>query len=338
MIRGCSGILALAALLLARPAHAADATAPRARVVLVRAPSDDALIVQTFVRLRSELTSAGFSVEERSEQTNDERDVGTADASALAVIAVRRASEGGKAEIVVADHATHKTVIRTVDFPRDDASLLAMRVVELLRSSLVEPIALPAPEGVPSPAADPLPAPVAAWTRPRPRWALGLGAALIYAGADVGPAGAPAFSAEYGVVESLRVRLLLTGPAIGGEVVGAEGRATLRQELGLLELGWEPALDVPVRPRVGAGLGVYHFDARGRATPPYVGGGDDAFSALGSLGAGAVMRLGHALRLVLEGRGLFAFPRPVVRFASTDAGVAMRPGFAGSLILEVEVF
>lgn len=331
MRRGWFGALTLLAWLLACPAVAAE----RSRVVLVRAPSDDALLTQTHVRLRSELTSAGFAVEERPPAG---RDAEKEDPSPLATLAVRRAAEGTKAEIVVIDRATHTTVIRTVDEAGDDASALAMRVVELLRASLVEPAPPPSPEGGPSATADPLPAPIAEGpVSSTPRWALGLGPALVYAGADVGVAGAPAFAAALSLSESFRARLFLVGPAFGGEVVGAEGRATIRQEFGALELGWEPALRSAVRPRLGAGLGVYHFDARGRATPPYVAGSDGAFSAIGALAAGGAVNLGHSLRLVLEGRGLFAFPRPVVRFASTNAGVAMRPGFAASLMLEVEL-
>ena len=330
----------------------ARASAEASRVVIVRARGADALVARTEVRLAAELRAAGFVVEERAvDSATDARRVVDDETNdgAFATILLQRAGNGTATDIWVADHVTKKTVVRRIGGGAGDGAerVLAMRVVELMRASLVEPLVLPPPNEAPAPTAPP--SDVATWAlveRPatappgsdRTSVAIGAGVAALYASSSLGFSWAPSLDVDFAVCSICRARALVLGPAFGARVDGSQGSATVRQELAILELAIEPSLGVRwMRPFVALGGGVYHLDARGSARAPFVDAHGDAWAAIASGGAGVRLRLSGAASFALGARALVAFPRPVVAFASDTAASAGRPSILGTLALEVDL-
>jgi hypothetical protein len=317
-------------------------------VVLYEAPEGG--VDRAEMRLAAELRAAGFEVEEHAtEDAAAARRVveRAADGGPFATVLLRHATDGAFTEVWVADHVTRKTVVRRfaargVGDPADRA--LALRVVELMRASLVEGLVMPSSEDVAAPSRTP-PADGAAWTReavPRPpaRRApidLGLGIAGAWGGPDLGLAVAPELRVAWRPSAPWSVGLLAAGPAFGARVGGIEGSATVRQELALVEAAVEPWSWGPILPYAVAGGGVYHLATTGYASAPYTSRNGDSFSALLAAGIGARVPLSSAASLVLDARALFALPRPVIAFAGQDVAVSMRPGTLTALLLSVSL-
>ncbi|MGD0528929.1 MAG: hypothetical protein ABSE49_27575 [Polyangiaceae bacterium] len=337
---------------------ASSARAEGSRVVIVRDRSADAVVDRAEVRLAAELRAAGFQVEERVvEGDDDARRVveEPADGGPFATVLLRRTGARAATDVWVADHVTHKTVVRRLGSRgAGDAGdrALALRVVELMRASLVEGLVLPADDDAPPPEARPAPPPralppdVSAWTRdalreppPRrsPHVGLALGVAGAFAGPDLGLALAPALHVSWYPTASWSVGVLGVGPGFGAKVSAAEGTASVRQELALAEVAFEPAPTGVASVFVSLGAGAYHLYASGDATPPYTSGSDDAWAALLAAGAGLKVRLSGATSVVVDAREVLTLPRPVVVFASERVAAAMHPGTLGALSLAVDL-
>ena len=350
---GVAGFATLASL--AWLTGTSSARADGSRVVIVRDRSADAVVDRAEVRLAAELRAAGFQVEEKVvEGDDDARRVveEPTEGGPFATVLLRRSGARAATDVWVADHVTHKTVVRRMG-SRDagDAAdrALALRVVELMRASLVEGLVLPASDDdvAPTPASAASLAPdVTAWTRetvheppPRrsPHVGLALGVAGAFAGPDVGMAVAPALHVAWHATPTWSVGVLAVGPGFGARVTAAEGSANVRQELGLGEVAFESAPAGVASVFVSLGAGAYHLHASGDASPPYTSERDDAWSALLAAGAGLRIRLTGATSFVLDARELLALPRPVVVFASERVAAAMHPGTFGALSLAVDL-
>jgi hypothetical protein len=372
-MRRALGVALCAAL--AWTSMASPARADGSRVVIVRDRGADPVLDRARVRLAGELRAAGFVVEERVVDGDDDArrlvedhgDAGEA-SGVFATVLLRRAGGRAATDVWVSDHVTHKTVVRRMR-PRSGGDgadrALALRVVELMRASLVEGLVLPpsdedvaaaptaAPPG-PAPAAASAAAPapvrlpppdVAAWTReamhepsPAPRRvALALGVAGAFAGPDVGLAVAPTVRVAWRAATAWSIAALALGPAFGARVAATEGNATVRQELALAEVAFEPPTSGALSGLVAIGAGAYHLDLTGNATAPFASGHDEAWAVLLSAGAGLRVRLSGLASLVLDAREVLAVPRPVVVFASERVAAAMRPGTLGSFTLAVDL-
>ena len=340
---------------------ASSARAEGSRVVIVRDKSADAVVDRAEVRLAAELRAAGFQVEERVvEGDDDARKVveEPADGGPFATVLLRRSGARAATDVWVADHVTHKTVVRRMGSRgAGDAAdrALALRVVELMRASLVEGLVLPAsdddapPAPSPAPAVAPariLPPDVTDWTRdalheppPRrsPHVGLALGVAGAFAGPDVGMAVAPELHVAWYATPAWSIGVLAVGPGFGARITAAEGTATVRQELALGEVAFDSAPAGVASVYVSLGAGAYHLDASGDANPPYTSGHDDTWSALLAVGAGLRVRIAGGTSVVLDAREVLALPRPVVVFASERVAAAMHPGTLGALSLAVDL-
>ncbi len=372
------------------------AAAEASRVRVVRERSVDAVVARAEVRLLAELRAAGFEVEERvtDSEADARRLVEEVDANAggasspagadggagaggaggpvFATVLLQRAASGASTDVWVADHVTHKTVVRRMNAAgRGDAADrgLALRIVELMRASLVEALVMPPepPPSAPAPvhagpssasssssspspsssSSSPPPADVARWTREgapgllepggASAFRLGLGAAVPFAGPSLGAAVAPAVHLSVRPSRAWSIGLLAAGPAYGGRVTGVEGTADVRQELAILEVSYEGTLVGPVRGFVVAGAGAYHLDATGTASAAFTSGRADTWSALAWAGLGVRVALAGPTAVVLDAREVVAAPRPVVAFASDRVANAMSPGTLLGLSLEVDL-
>jgi hypothetical protein len=360
-MRGAVGVAVVGAL--ASWAWEPPALADASRVVIVRDRSADAVVDRAEIRLGAELRAAGFLVEERVvDGDEDARKIveTSEDGGPFATVLLRRAGARAATDVWVADHVTHKTVVRRMGSRGSgDAAdrALALRVVELMRASLVEGLVLPpsdedvpaavpaAPSAAPPPPAPPPPPDVARWTREamrvappsRRHVAIALGVEGAFAGPDVGLAVAPVLRVAWRATDTWSLGVLAAGPGYGARVSAAEGSANLRQELALAEVAFEPPTAGTVGGFATLGAGAYHLYASGDATAPFTSGQDEAWAVLLGAGGGLKLRLSPASSIVLDVREVIALPRPVVVFAATQVGTAMRPGTLGGISLALDL-
>lgn len=282
---------ALAALLLARPlagvARAEEAAKDeRVTIVLLVEPGQEALEA----RLRAELVTLGFDVSRRAPSPGEgdrPEDLDTAAKAAKAAAAIRvRASSGG-VEVWIADRVTGKTVLREVvkEEGGGDPSVVALRVVELLRASLLEVDSKLPPRGdVPPP---PLARRVAEDTRRPPPPSkhpdflrLFVGGAISAGPGGMSPLGHVRLGGSVRPVDRLGVELDVLTPTAPASLSGDEGRASVTQLA--VTAGLHASLlppDAWLKLRLGAGGGLLWSRISAQAPPPYVARDADVFAA-----------------------------------------------------------
>jgi hypothetical protein len=333
------------------------ASAAPSRVVLVRSSGGE-LVEEATNRLRAELLAAGFEVridavpadvDPRSAVERAARETG-----AFAAVIVSPSSGGTAADIWVTDRVTGKTSVRTVEVNGTTAAAdLAVRAADLLKASLLEATAdtgrarPPAPADVqrwvqptppPKPPRPENPPPPSRPPERRPFFTglvLEAGGGLLYAPGGIGPAGCPALRLSYALRNGFGLRLGVVGPAIGAALESSVGTATVRQELGSLEVFHAFDVHPSLVPVVSLGGGAYHLHASGAPLPPYIGASGEIWAGLLTAGVGGAYRLTDRVALTLDMRGLLTAPRPVVTLAGQEIGSAGRPSIlwtAGVLV------
>jgi hypothetical protein len=292
----------LAALAAALSFGLAASAAEPPRIALVQPERPDAILREAVTRLQAELTAAGFTVVLVHAAPDADLLAAVERAATglhpLATVAVTRTLGGAAADIWVADHVTHKTVVRHVDTPATaEASLpaaLAIRAVDLLRASLREASSPAAPSPAPElarPPAAPAPEPRALLER----LTVLIGFAALYGLGENGGRVTPAIHLGYGTSFGLAGRLVILGP-------------TPTDQLAMVELAYGFGRSFQtVAPLVSLGAGVGHTtfgyassfpgELLTRATYALFGGS-----------AGLAARLADRTAFVLEGRGLLALP------------------------------
>lgn len=329
----------LAVLFVLSIAEAAEAQ----RVVLVQPENNDAVLVEAFNRLRAELKLQNFDVvvvEADPELTSPEA-VGRAAQreNAFAGISITRRAGATSADVWIADRVTGKTTMRTLALKsqREAPSVLAVRAVDLLRSSLRElgPGERPPPDIV-SIDRQPIPESVREWAAPPPPpWKLRVEAGALGAVSGVGVAYGGGAALSRRLSDRFRVGVAFFGPLVGGEWTTSTGTASARQELAWLEgtfIAWH---DGPVDLGVTVGAGAYHMKAASEVEPPLVSQSDEVFSALGSIGPSFVLRVSENLSFGASFEVLGLTPRPGIAVAE-DEMVFQLPVFRAALGLGVE--
>ena len=312
--------LAASLVLLAVP----DALAQR--VVLVRPTPSDAVLVEAFNRLRAELRLQSFEVVvvDADPALGSPEAVGAAAqrADAFAGISITRRAGATSADVWIADRVTGKTTMRTLALrkEREAPSVLAVRAVDLLRSSLREmpPGDAPPPDVV-RVDRKPVPERVRDWVRAPPLpWKLRVeaGAFGAVSGLSVAYGGGAALSRR--LSERFRIGVAFLGPLVGGRWTTSTGRASARQELAWLEgtfVAWQNRVF-----EVGAtvGLGAYHLEARSEVEPPLVSKSDEVWSALGSVGPSVVLHATQNLSFGAELGVVALTPRPGIAVAEDE--------------------
>jgi hypothetical protein len=300
-------------------------------VVLVRPAARDPELLDAFNRLGAELRIHHF------ETTVVDGDLGDDPAAALGEIAEQQNAfasiafvhRDGRAtlDVWLVDRITGKTTIRTIDVShsRDAASLVAVRAVDLLRTSLQElaPGELPpadvvgASEQVIPAAARQLAAP------PEPRWSLQAAALALVAGARFGPAFGPALGVFYRAASSLELGLLAAGPLAGSRLQTTHGAASMREELCWLEAHFPLLRAGRFRAAPLLALGAFFLQAQGQAVAPLQSHNDQVWSALLALGAHAELELVRRVALSTSVRAFGLAPRLGVAVARDSARLTL---------------
>jgi hypothetical protein len=331
-----SGLVALVVFLVAPDALAQ-------RVVLVRPPNSDAVLVEAFNRLRAELRLQSFEVVvvDADPALASPESLGAAAQreDAFAGISITRRAGATSADVWIADRVTGKTTLRTLALKRerDAPSVLAVRAVDLLRSSLREiPPGEEAPADVVHVERTPVPDSVREWARPPPPpWRLRVEGGALGAATGVGLAYGGGAALSRRLSDSFRVGVAFFGPLVGGSWQTSTGTADARQELAWLEgtvTAWRGgAFEIGVT----AGLGVYHLAASSEVEPPLVSTSDDVWSALGSVGPSFTFRASDNLSFGAELSVMGLTPRPGIAVAE-DEMVFQMPVFRAAIGLGVE--
>lgn len=313
------------------------------RVVLVRPPNTDAVLVEAFNRLRAELRLQSFEVVVVSADPAlaSPESVGTAATreDAFAGISITRRAGATSADVWIADRVTGKTTMRTLELKsqREAPSVLAVRAVDLLRSSLRElpPGEEPPPDVVHIDRA-PVPEAVREWARPPPPpWRLRVEAGALGAVSGVGLAYGGGAALSRRMSERFRAGVAFFGPAVGGSWQTSTGNAIVRQEM-----AWVEGTFVALRAgnfELGAsvGVGVYHLKATAEVEPPLVAQSDDVWSALGSVGPCAMLHVSEHFGFGAAIDVIGLTPRPGIAVAE-DAMVFQMPAFRMALGVGVE--
>jgi hypothetical protein len=315
----------LASLLALSAAQAAS------RVVLLRAPGDDALMREGTTLLVAELRAVGFEVvhAERDPSRDIRADISETSSrlQPVATFAILPAPGGAAVELWLEDRITGKLVIRRIDIGRSHAAAadLALKAVELLRGSLLEiTVARRADAAAPPPP----PSDVARFVAkapliPRAYFNQGPGVAAgagVMEDGPLDPGYAAAFRLWWGGRRGLAGRLTVLAPSLAREARALEGVATIRQELVVLEALYAFRPGSRLQPVASAGVGGFHVGAQGRGVSSLFGGANQSgLGAAAAAGGGVAARLGDRVALVLEAGVLLLAPRMRIAIASREA-------------------
>jgi hypothetical protein len=318
----------------------AAANARAASVIIVRPANSPPVMVETLVRLKGELTSAGFDTEivdgpAGARGAGDSR-VGleqvASERGADAVVAIVGDLSPDSVEVWVIDKVTGKSVVRRVPFePASEraSKTLAIRAIELLRSSFLE-IDLAARDRQSPPGAAPPPAVLRfvereALARHPERFGVEVGAAAIVSLDGVGPAVLPLVRFDGALRPWLLLQATLSGLGTRPTVASAAGSAQVAQAYGLLGGSVCARADARLRPFGALSAGVMRTSVEGRADAPNQGRAVEQWSFLVDAGAGSQLRLPDRFYLSLAAHAQLAEPYLAVRFVETVVATAARP-------------
>jgi hypothetical protein len=312
-----------------------------ATVVIVRPATSSPAMAETVVRLRGELISAGFGVE-------------LVDASAVGVVggqesraALERLVEQHAADAAVAivgdlspnsvevwvvDRLTGKSVIRRLPFEPQSGrapQTLAIRAIELLRSSFLEIHLAPGERGN-QPPAQPSPTVVRFVamepTAGRPeRVGVEVGAAAVMGFDGVGVAVLPVVRFDWAVRPWLVTQAAFAGLGTRPSVAAGLGSAQVAQEYGVVGACYRWRSGARVRPFLSLSMGALHTSIEGRANPGNESHSDSQWSLLFDGGLGTWLQLRDRFYLAIAAHVQMADPYVGVRFVDTVVATSARP-------------
>ena len=304
-------------------------------------------MLETLVRLKGELISAGFETEIVDGGTPAGSEAGDSRAR-LEQLAVRRGADAVVAiigdlspdsvEVWVIDKVTGKSVVRRVPFEPAAArasETLAIRAIELLRSSFLE-IDLAAHDRRNGPAAAPPPTVVhfvemEPLTRQREVFGVEVGGAAVMSLDGVGPAVLPLVCFDWSLRPWFLAQAALAGLGTRSVVESQGGSAQVAQGYGLLGGSFRFRSGRRLRPFAALSAGVLHTSVEGRADAPNQGRVVDQWSLLLDAGVGTSMRLPDRFTLSLAVHAQLAEPYLAVRFLDTVVATSARPNLLATL-------
>lgn len=317
------------------------------RIVLV-APAKDAGIA---VRIRAELEALHFEVLDVAMGAEPPAREPLEDAARKsdAVAAVRIVPSSAGVEVWIVDRMTGKTVLRELvaedEPPHGDSATIALRVMELLRASLME---LDAPRPPPGEVAPPpiireilaprrAEEPRAAVPDKRPFLTLELGPSMLMSPGGIGPSGLLHTSVHIQrPSERFGMSAFVSTPVVPANLVGPEGTATAR--FGLLGVGLRGSFaprGAAWNVNVGAGLSAVLLHFEGRPERPYAGASETLFTFAPYLRAGLGYAVTPHLRIRADALTGVTVQRPVVKFSGRVAATWGLPFISPSLGAEL---
>jgi hypothetical protein len=321
------------------------------RIILIAPTSDDRISL----RLQAELRALHFDVPEIEVAPDPPSRAQLEDAARRneAVAAVRIVPSKTGVEVWIVDRITGKTVLREMVTTAGGAAsrdaTIALRVVELLRASLMELDAARPPQGdmeppplirelmAPPRVTPPAAAPTATLAPPAPpAFSIELGPAAVLSPGGFGPSGGVSAAVYYHPAEPFGACLIALIPVLPASVSGPEGTTTAR--IGLLGGGlrgtWTPAGSAWAL-MLGGGLTALWLHLDGQPSPHFAGTSTNLFSAAPYLRAGVGLTVAPRLRVRADGLVGASLPPTLVRFGERLAAVWGVPLFAPTLGVEL---
>lgn len=319
----------------------AAAPARAASVIIVRPANAPPVMFETLVRLKGELTSAGFETD--IVDATPPSGTAAADSRAgLEQVAARRGADAVVAivgdlapdsvEVWVIDKVTGKSVVRRVPFEPaapGASKTLALRAIELLRSSFLE-IDLAARDrqnaagGVPPPTIVHFVEVDRVARRPE-RFGVEVGAAAVTSLDGVGPALLPLVRLDWSLRPWFATQATVAGLGTRATVAGQAGTAHVAEAYALLggSLRFRPG--ARVRPFASLSAGALRTSVEGSAMAPNQSQAAGQWSFLADAGAGAEVRLPDRFNVSLAVDAQLAEPYVGVRLVDTVVATAARP-------------
>lgn len=301
------------------------------RIAVVGDADDEAIVRQ----LRAELSALGFEVL-APEVPAAEDELWADDLGAVAAI---RVVEHEALEISIVDAVAGNSVRHRVAIPQphteEDARIVAMRAIELLRASLREPqeapVASPPPPPPPPPPSTPSP------TRPAaPRFFIHLAPAVAGSPGGLGPSLHALLGLRWMPHRHLGLAIQALAPTVGTVARGPEGTAQIHTALVLA--GLHVSFVSPSarwQPDAGVGIGPAFLRMRGSAAPAYGDATDVVTCAALAARFGLAVAVHPRVRLRLDGYIGALVPRPLVRFAGRTVADWGRPFGIGAFGVEI---
>jgi hypothetical protein len=302
-------------------------------------------MVETLVRLKGELTSAGFETEivDAAGAPGDSRtglEQVAAQRGADAVVAIVGDLSPDSVEVWVIDKVTGKSVVRRVPFeptaPRASGTL-AIRAIELLRSSFLE-IDLAAHgrrsagDGAPPPAVVHFVEAERLAQHPE-RFAVEVGGVAIISVDGVGPALLPLVRFDWSPRAWFCVAVTLAGLGTRAAVENQDGSAQLAQAYGLAGGSVRFRAGARVRPFAALSAGALHTVVEGRANMPNESHVADQWSVLADAAAGLSLRLPERFFVAAAAHAQLAEPYVGVRFLNNVVATSARPNLLLTLTI-----
>ena len=321
------------------------------RIIVIAPTSDDPISL----RLQAELRSLHFDVPEIAIAPDPPSRAQLEDAARAseAVAAVRIVPSKTGVEVWIVDRITGKTVLREMVTSEggtaSKGATIALRVVELLRASLMELDATRPPQGeMETPpmirelmAPPRITAPPAAQTVTLPEptppaFSIELGPAAVLSPGGFGPSGGVSAALYYHPSEPFGVSLIAMIPVLPATVSGPEGATTARIGLvgGGLRGTWKPAGSAWAL-SLGGGLAALWLHLDGQPIPGFVGTSKNLFSAAPYLRAGLGFTVIPRMRLRADALLGASLPPTLVRFGERLAAVWGVPFVAPTLGVEL---
>jgi hypothetical protein len=221
---------------------------------------------------------------------------------------------------------------------REASSVLAVRAVDLLRTSLREfPAGERPPPDVVGAAPERAPPHVREWAAAktsRKPWSVEAGIVVQTTFSSLGALFGPTILLGYSPAEPLSIALAFQGPLTGAQAKVEGASVSLHSEQTFAEVRYRPFIGPRWSAEATLGLGAHHLAVEGSAEPPFVGRSDSAWTALAALGLGVELKLAESVALLAFTRGIILEPRPVVRIAESSIAYG-RPSLQAGANLRV---
>ena len=333
--------VAVLGLLAATPARAAS-------VIIVRPANSPPVMVETLVRLRGELISAGFETEivdgpaPAASATGDSRsslELLAAGRGADAVVAILGDLAPDSVEVWVIDKVTGKSVVRRVPFEPGAAGAsktLAIRAIELLRSSFLE-IDLAARDRQNAPGAAPPPPAVVHFVeaerlaRHPETFGVEVGGAAVMSVDGVGPALLPLVRFDWSLGPWFVGQATFAGLGTRPTVESQAGSAQVAQAYGLLGASVRFRPGARLRPFAALAAGILHTSVDGLADAPNQGHATGRWSFLADAGVGSQLRLPDRFYISVAVHAQLAEPYVAVRVLGAVVATSARPNLLMTL-------
>jgi len=328
----------------------AAASARAAGVIVVRPANSPPVMFETLVRLKGELISAGFD----TEIVDGPAPVGTATGDSragLEQLAARRGADAVVAivgdlapdsvEVWVIDKVTGKSVVRRLPFEPaapGASKTLALRAIELLRSSFLEIDLAARDRQSATGAAAPAPPPAVVHfveadrlARRPERFGIEVGAVAVMSVDGVGPALLPLARFDWALRPWFVAQATLAGLGTRPTVEGPAGTAQVGQAYGLLGGSVRFRTRARFRPFAALSAGALRTSVEGRAAGQNQSETAAQWSFLADAGAGAEVRVPDRFTVSLTVDAQLAEPYVGVRLVDTVGATLARPNLLVTL-------